>query len=74
MYVGYVGQLQTGSVCVWVVRSCRILVSVTAIRGQCQDTRTPGHGHRAIVETMLICIVIHFNIAMDSGSASILLI
>ena len=36
--------------------------------------RTPGHGHRAIVETMLICIVIHFNIAMDSGSASILLI
>ena len=37
-------------------------------------TPGPGHGHRAIVETMLICIVIHFNIAMDSGSASILLI
>ena len=36
--------------------------------------RTPGHGHRAIVDTLLICIVIHFNIAMDSGSASILLI
>ena len=34
-------------------------------------TPGPGHGHRAIVETMLICIVIHFNIAMDSSSASI---
>ena len=36
-----------------------------------RGTGTPGHGHRAIVETMLICIVIHFNIAMDSSSASI---